>query len=346
MEQYINEDTIIKTSEYDSFQELLICPICCKLMLEPVMCLDCQNYYCNNCIESWKKKSQSCPNKCKDSIFKPVIEKNRVITKFKFKCVKGCGAEIPFNDIKNHYSSDCLTKNKNKSSKIKLLSKEQADQYKKEGNSLDYMTTKNNYLFLFYSNIIGGLYSRKNNLNKYVRYDYLFLYRFLQGEPSEGAIATVSIDLIATTFQLSDGTIINCHIYDTAGQERYRALGKLYYKKADAVLLVYDITNRKSFENIKKYYVDIIRDNCKKDIIVLLLGNKIDKEEKREVPLEEGVDLAFQKKYEFKEFSCVQNNNVAGAFEFLIESWNFLNNRKQKKFPFTKKEKLFMKLIL
>ena len=145
MEEYVNEETIIKNADYDLFQDLLICQICFKLMIEPVMCINYQNCYCNNCIESWKKKNGSCPNKCENSIFKPVIEKNRVITKFKFKCIKGCGAEIPFNDIKNHYSSDCLRNKKNinnKRANMTILTKDQAQQYQKSGNDLEYMSSK------------------------------------------------------------------------------------------------------------------------------------------------------------------------------------------------------------
>ena len=56
MEKYINEDTIIKNETYNSFPELIICQICQCIMLEPVMCVGCQNYYCKKCIDDWKKK--------------------------------------------------------------------------------------------------------------------------------------------------------------------------------------------------------------------------------------------------------------------------------------------------
>jgi len=77
----------IKNETFNSFPELIICQICQCIMLEPVMCLNCQNYYCKKCIEDWKKKSPTCPNKCEEPIFKNVIEKNRLITKMKFKCI-------------------------------------------------------------------------------------------------------------------------------------------------------------------------------------------------------------------------------------------------------------------
>ena len=139
-------------------------------------------------------------------------------------------------------------------------------------------------------------------------------------------------DKYITAFQLYDGTILNCMIMDTAGQERFDALNLTYYKKADAVLLVYDISNKSSFDKIKSFYVEKIRDNCKKDIPIVLLGNKtdLDDENKRQVSYEEGIALALKENYEFHESSCKRNKNVAGAFEALIERWNFESHREQK----------------
>jgi small GTP-binding protein len=95
-----------------------------------------------------------------------------------------------------------------------------------------------------------------------------------------------------------------------------------YYNKADAILLVYDISNRKSFDKIKNYYCKKIKECCKKNNIpIILLGNKADLPN-REVQTEEGIALALQEKYKFKETSCVKNENVADAFEALIEMWN------------------------
>ena len=108
MEKYINKETIIEDNTYNSFKEQIACKICECIMLEPVMCVNCQNYYCKKCIEDLKKRSESCPGECEKSNYKNVIEKNRSITKMKFKCIKGCGAEILFEDIKNHYSTNCL----------------------------------------------------------------------------------------------------------------------------------------------------------------------------------------------------------------------------------------------
>jgi small GTP-binding protein len=99
-----------------------------------------------------------------------------------------------------------------------------------------------------------------------------------------------------------------------------------YYNKADAILLVYDISNRKSFDKIKNYYCKKIKECCKKNNIpIILLGNKADLPN-REVQTEEGIALALQEKYKFKETSCAKNENVADAFEALIEMWNIENS--------------------
>ena len=133
---------------------------------------------------------------------------------------------------------------------------------------------------------------------------------------------TLAVDFISKTFQLSDGSIVNCLIYDTCGQERYNSINESYFRKADAALLVYDISLRKTFDSIKDYYCPKIKEFCKKNIPIILLGNKADKENLREIQPEEGAELALKEKYKFKETSCLKNVNVADAFEALIELWN------------------------
>ena len=140
----------------------------------------------------------------------------------------------------------------------------------------------------------------------------------------------MGIENFINNYKLTDGTAVNVIIYDTAGQEKYRALSKIYYKKANCCLLVYDITNRKTFEECKYYFNKNIREMCNKDIIVILLGNKTDLEEKREVPSEEGAGFGVENNYIFMETSCMKNTNVANAFETLIEMTNIETKKRQK----------------
>jgi small GTP-binding protein len=107
---------------------------------------------------------------------------------------------------------------------------------------------------------------------------------------------------------------------DTAGQERFKAINTQYYRGADCCLLVYDITDKKSFEEIKKYYNQEIKDKCPKHVKVILLGNKTDLENERKISSEEASELALENNYIFMETSCLEDNNVADAFETLIEN--------------------------
>ena len=106
----------------------------------------------------------------------------------------------------------------------------------------------------------------------------------------------------------------------------------MYYKKADAILLVYDISNRQSFDKIKDYYCNKMKEFCKKNIPIILLGNKTDKENERQISHEEGIALSLSNNFKFKEASCLKNENVADAFESLIELWN-IEYQKNKSIP-------------
>ena len=144
----------------------------------------------------------------------------------------------------------------------------------------------------------------------------------MNGKLTENIKSTIVIDYFSKTILLGDGTAVHCFIYDTGGQEHFRAMNKMYYKKAKAILLVYDITDIKSFESIQNYYSQAITEICPKNIPIMLLGNKLDRENERKVSQQEGIELAQSNNYLFKETSCKTNENVIDAFEALIEMWN------------------------
>ena len=115
-----------------------------------------------------------------------------------------------------------------------------------------------------------------------------------------------------------DGSYVNCEIIDTGGQEKFNALNTTYYKRADCCVLVYDVTNEKSFEECKNFYKKQIEQNCKKSIKVILIGNKTDLEVQRKIKNEEGAKFAKDNHYYFRETSCETNTNVSDAFETII----------------------------
>ena len=131
-------------------------------------------------------------------------------------------------------------------------------------------------------------------------------------------IANIGILNNFQAYQLSDGSLVAINIVDTAGQERYRSLNKSYYNRADGCLLVYDITSKDSFKELE-YFLNDINDLWKKNIKIILLGNKTDLGNERQVTQDEGAEFAKKYRFDFMETSCLDSRSVADGFETLIE---------------------------
>lgn len=115
-----------------------------------------------------------------------------------------------------------------------------------------------------------------------------------------------------------ENSLINIYFYDNFGQEKYRAFRELDYPKSNGIILVYDITNKNSFEQCISYYNERIKTLCSKNIKKILLGNKCDLNEKRVITTKEGLEFALENGFKFKEISCKSNQNVFGPIEDLI----------------------------
>ena len=135
-------------------------------------------------------------------------------------------------------------------------------------------------------------------------------------------MTTLGVDDQFQCVQLSDGSIIKLRVMDTAGQEKFNAINESYYKQADCCLLVYDITSMDSFKSIKNYYIKKIKEKCNNGLKVILLGNKTDLKDERQVSDDNGKDLAEKNGYMFMESSCKDNYNVSDAFTALVEMTN------------------------
>ena len=131
-------------------------------------------------------------------------------------------------------------------------------------------------------------------------------------------LLTTGLEYNQNRYMLSDGSIIYCTIVDTNGTERFRSLNENYFRQADGCILVYDITNEKSFEEITDYYIPKIKEKCRNNIKTILLGNKIDKENERKISEEEGIQLALENNFNFKETTCTEKSNVSLAFQTII----------------------------
>ena len=101
MEDIISENNVVEDEIYLIFKDSVVCPICSKILINPLMCMKCQKVYCKKCIEEWSKRNDKCPNRCEDPNYQNSIEKNNLLSKLKFKCGK-CGEEIFYDNVKNH----------------------------------------------------------------------------------------------------------------------------------------------------------------------------------------------------------------------------------------------------
>lgn len=118
-------------------------------------------------------------------------------------------------------------------------------------------------------------------------------------------------------------------MWDTAGQERYRAITSAYYRGAVGALITYDISKLRSFNNIERWLMEL-REHAEEDIIVMLVGNKIDLNHLRAVNTEDAREFADQHKMMFIETSALDSTNVEEAFNSTIRKVHEIQLRKMK----------------
>lgn len=138
------------------------------------------------------------------------------------------------------------------------------------------------------------------------------LLRFSEDSFTPSFITTIGIDFKIRTIEI-DGKRIKLQIWDTAGQERFRTITTVYYRGAMGILLVYDVTDQKSFDNVKTWFGNV-EQHASEDVNKILIGNKCDYDDKRVVSMEQGQALADSLGIPFVEASAKANINVEEAF--------------------------------
>merc|ERR1711892_1329182 len=118
------------------------------------------------------------------------------------------------------------------------------------------------------------------------------VFRFTDDAFSSTFISTIGIDFKVKTILLM-GKKIKLQIWDTAGQERFHTITTSYYRQAMGILLVYDVTNEKTFANISNWLRNI-DENAKEDVEKILVGNKIDLKSQRRISTEKGQNMAIE----------------------------------------------------
>ena len=143
--------------------------------------------------------------------------------------------------------------------------------------------------------------------------------RYTNGTFKEEYLATIGLDFYSKE-EIIDNKTINIKLWDTAGQERFKSLTQNYFKNAEGVLLTYDITNNESFENLKDWMASIKKNMEGKNffIPIIIIGNKIDMEESREINKEDAAKFAKENNYKYFETSAKTGEGVDNAIRELI----------------------------
>ena len=144
------------------------------------------------------------------------------------------------------------------------------------------------------------------------------LYRYTDQDWNPHYIATIGVDFKVLTFERNN-KVVKLQLWDTAGQERFRTITHSYYRGAHAVMLVFSVTDRESFDNVKRWVGDV-RKYGSETVPMVLVGNKSDvPESQRVVPDEEAEALAESLGCKYVKASAKENMNVDVSFGELVD---------------------------
>jgi small GTP-binding protein len=138
------------------------------------------------------------------------------------------------------------------------------------------------------------------------------LKRLVENSFTEDIQSTIGVEFDSAVLAINDRKV-KLQIWDTAGQERFRSISKAYYRNAVGVILVFDITDRKSFDDLTSWLNDI-RTLCDANAVVQLIGNKADLRTQRVVSLTEAEAFASHQRMQYLETSARVGENVREAF--------------------------------
>mmetsp|Transcript_47446 Transcript_47446/g.111670 ORF Transcript_47446/g.111670 Transcript_47446/m.111670 type:complete len:232 (-) Transcript_47446:73-768(-) len=163
-------------------------------------------------------------------------------------------------------------------------------------------------------------------------YDYLFkivligdsnvgktsiLTRFSDDSFSESFIATIGVDFRVRTLEV-DAKLVKLQIWDTAGQERFRTITSAYYRGADGIVIVYDVTCQESFDHVETWLGEIARYTTVDSVSKLVIGNKSDLEDKRAVDPKVAEAFCEGRGIPWLEGSAKTNEKVDEAFQMMV----------------------------
>ena len=169
------------------------------------------------------------------------------------------------------------------------------------------MEDDDQYDFIFKIVLIGDSGVGKTNI----------LSRYLTNQFSASTQPTVGVEFGSKIIKKGE-KLIKLQIWDTAGQERYKSITSAYYKGAKGAFVVYDISRKSTFDTVDKW-INELKNNGSEDVFILLVGNKSDLNDQREISEEEVKKKAEVYNIAFCETSALKGNNIEFAFESLID---------------------------
>ena len=170
------------------------------------------------------------------------------------------------------------------------------------------------------------------DLSKFANYDYYLkflilgdsgvgksclLLNFIMDSFEEDSQTTIGIDFKTKTIQ-NNGKIVKIQVWDTAGQERFKTISKSFYKIANGVILVFDLTSENTFNNIKQWILELNK-NTDENIIKILVGNKLDLEKQRKIPYSSAIEFAEKNNMKYIETSNKNHINIDKVFLILVD---------------------------
>lgn len=183
------------------------------------------------------------------------------------------------------------------------------------------------YEYLYKIVLIGDSGVGKSNL----------LSRFTRDEFNLELRSTIGVEFATRTLEI-DGKRVKAQIWDTAGQERYRAITSAYYRGAVGALIVYDISKSESYESISRWLKEL-KEHADLNIIIELVGNKLDLDHLRAIPTEEAKNFANENGLLFTETSALSSDNVDLSFHQLLKNiYEMISKHQMEDFNGNKRE--------
>ena len=152
------------------------------------------------------------------------------------------------------------------------------------------------------------------------------IYQFVDNIFQQEQQSTIGGTFASKKVKCDNGKILRLEIWDTAGQERYRSVAKMFYKDANAAILVYDITSKTSFEGLQNYWIPQVKDSSPENIILIIAANKMDLFEREQVDEADAKKYAKEVKASFVPTSAKDSSGINKIFLEIAKKYSGSNS--------------------